>query len=357
MNRKRLLRGLCITAAFLIFISLGTAWFMQKSRTTQPADNEITGTAATITDISSYHKKIALDMNANLPPAEVLNMGGNGLQLYDTDGNFINGDSTLDGTGSFTAFLRVVWLENYASDCSLILLADNYVQDFLVDDAQESTELLDLRMQPKSSVSIPITVRVKGDSAVKNSTLTFLLLSYDIKKSDSGEGDNDQYPNSTNSLSYKINIDCNNSDYNNRYCTKEYSADTTAASNYIEQNSSNKDYINSKAFYSVLSSTQNSNFMFYREKPTIQISNNDFSFYAMGTSKGLSFMFVGDRLVNIFDGKPYLSYSLNDKTYVKQKVTFDLSGITDGERLAIINIQQSSPLYYSVVCHKLSLNN
>lgn len=300
-----------------------------------------------ITDISAYVKRITLDMNANLPPDEILNMGGSGLQLYDADGSYIDGDKVLDCTNAITVFLRVVWLENYAADCSLLLLADNHVQTFQIDEENFGRELLTVTMQPRSSLSIPVTLQVTGDAAVPDSTLTFLLLSYDMKKSDTGTGDALQYPNSTNSLSYKIKTDRK----------KEYSSETENASQYGKQTGQNEEFIKSKAFYSVLSAKKENAFPFYQEDPVLHVRNNDFAFYAMGEGGGSTFFFIGDRLMSGFDGKPYLSYSLDEKNYLAQKVDFDLSALTEGDRLTILSLQQSSPPCFHVTCHKLSLTD
>lgn len=343
-NKKRY-RLTAVIVVICLLVGLGTA--ISISGIHRPGSDSIPVKSEKVTDISTYVKKITLDMNSNLPPDEILNMGGSGLQLYDADGSYIDGDKVLDCSKTMTVFLRVVWLENYAADCSLLLLADGHVQTFQIDEENFGRELLTVTMQPKSSLSIPVTIQATGDTAVQNSTLTFLLLSYDIKKSDTGTGDALQYPNSTNSLSYKIKTGLK----------KEYSSETEVASQYRKQTGQNENFVKSKAFYSVLSAKNENNFIFYQENPVLHVQSNDFSFYAMDNGNDLTFFMIGDRLMSGFDGKPYLSYSLDEKNYLKQKVDFDLSGITEGDRLTIISLLQSSPPCFHVTCHKLSLTN
>lgn len=337
MNSKRRIRALCIVAAFIVVVGSVAVFLYNKDSAKAAADTA----AATsgITDISGYQKKITVADN-HLPSADITSKGGNGLQLYDTQGNFINGDDALDGKTEFTVFLRVLWLENQDSDLSLIVLADNHVQQFKVDDSAEKQSMLDFSMQPKSLINIPLSIEAVGDIAQENSTITFLLLYNNPSSNLLGEL---PLPNATNSLSYKI----------VNLSKKDFKDSTLTAADFVKQNDTNASFVKTKGFYSVLSSKNDTDFTFYREKQKQNIANT--SYYTMGLGSRLTFMMIGGKLISPFENKAYLTYSLNDQTYLKQKLTFG-SDYNEGDRLTIVHIEQNTPLRYYVDCHELTKN-
>ncbi|MEG0229644.1 MAG: hypothetical protein RR640_03465, partial [Oscillospiraceae bacterium] len=222
-------------------------------------------------------------------------------------------------------FLRFLWLENYESDISIIIMSDNFIQSFKVDNNDTATYKYDFKIKPKSAINIPIKLKATSDMKKTESVLSFMVLYNNIFNNFNEE---DSLQNAYNFLNYKI----------TNYEKKEQK-NIINCKNSINQIKENNDLLASKGLYLGFDKQLNNNFIF-KEEQNLKVDNVKY-LYCMGNGEYRTIMYLNNKIFNFFEDAQYIDWSLNDNSYFYHPINLPENIIGNENILTIINVCKS----------------
>ncbi|NJD04454.1 MAG: hypothetical protein FIA99_18105 [Ruminiclostridium sp.] len=334
----------------IVFIVLIFMYFQTFVFTDDTATNNIIRQneekVFSIKDISNFKNKIATANEIILPPNG--DLFGYGMRLFNTNGEFISNRYIQYMDTPLEYFVSIANINNYDDDIGFMILYDDELQPFYIDEQEQKYVFYKFNLKKKSQINLPITF----DPEIKNKNMIYNIHFFIVYYLNEDPGEKYKYIDFfTLSLPYKI-------DFSNSKKTIKNNNVINKHGNTMPITDSIKKLLNVNYITTIITKNKEKNNL--TQEITITSKKGAIENFLLKSAgkkgKYSTIVFLNNEPLPIFNNKYNLDWEINNNEMLNHEFKMQIPNKNGIYSMYTITIPVESDLPYPVGSSKFLLN-